>query len=56
MKLSEKLASAAWSILNHDNDPHDGQEHNTANWGNLVDAIEAVLKRSTKSKAKRISE
>lgn len=40
-----ELADAAWTVLNHDNDPHDGQPHNTANWNKLCDRIKAVLKQ-----------
>ena len=42
--LADKLAEEAWHTLNHDNDPFDGQEHNTANWKLLRNRLWAVLK------------
>lgn len=41
----QRLAEAAWRVLNHDNDPHDGQSHNTANWHALTRAIRAELEK-----------
>ena len=42
--LADKLAEASWHTLNHDNDPHDGQEHNTANWKLLRNRLWVILK------------
>lgn len=41
--LVDKLAEAAWDVLNHDNDPHDGQPHNVANWNRLREKLKKVL-------------
>jgi len=46
--LAETLSDAAWHTLNHDNDPHDGQEHNTANWKLLRNRLWAILKNHEK--------
>ncbi len=43
--LVEELAEAAWRVLNHDNDPTDGEEHNTANWDTLCGKLRSVLKK-----------
>jgi len=49
-QLVDLLAETAWLVLNHDNDPHDGEPHNVANWKNLTKRIDAVLpKRFTNS-------
>lgn len=43
--LVQAVAEAAWGVLNHDNDPHDGQSYNTKNWHDLTRAIRNVLQR-----------
>jgi hypothetical protein len=43
--LVDDLANAAWKVLNHDNDPHDGKEWNTHNWTNVCSSIKEVLKK-----------
>lgn len=44
-KIVHALANAAWSVLNHDNDPHDGQAHNISNWNALCERIAGVLQK-----------
>lgn len=44
-ELVDSLAAAAWSALNHDNDPNDGAV-NAHSWRVLCEKIEAVLKKS----------
>lgn len=39
----DRVAEAAWKVLNFDNDPHDGQPHNSANWSALKRAIRKAL-------------
>jgi len=51
-QLVEKLAYAAWKVLNHDNDPDDGEEWNTANWNAVCQKISAVLKNHRTRKEK----
>jgi hypothetical protein len=41
----QAVAEAAWQVLNHDNDPHDGQSYNTKNWHDLTRAIRNVLQQ-----------
>ena len=43
--LVQAVAEAAWGVLNHDNDPHDGQSYNTKNWHDLTRAIRNALER-----------
>ena len=47
--LLNDLAEEAWSHLNFDNDPHDGQPHNTANWNELCERLQKVLMKHGKS-------
>ena len=41
--LAERLAYAAWRVLNHDNDPFDGKDYNSSNWRILVKEIKKTL-------------
>lgn len=52
--LVDKLAEAAWGVLNHDNDPHSGLPDDTHNWMRLCESIKAVLKSNpTNSESSR---
>lgn len=45
----ERIAEAAWVALNFDNDPHDGQPHNTHAWNALTAAIRKAMRQDETS-------
>lgn len=54
-KLIEKLAEAAWLVLNFDNDWADGEPCNTANWALLCKRLDAALPKSYQSKPQGVN-
>lgn len=48
----QRVAEAAWCVLNHDNDPHSGLADDTANWHALTRAIRAELEKPTSNETR----